>query len=534
MPAEVLGIQMEFKKQLKRDYQKNPLKYGELPVYEDLYFLYITCNLTLDEVGEYLGLTPANVMSRVQRLNIKKDMKLQIQCRKRAWLKKYGVDSPAKCQEIKNKISQTCRERYGVDAYFQTQEFKDKSKETCLQKYGVEFGSQSEEFQNKVKETSMKNYGVSHHLMSEEVIETRRQTCLQKWGTSNISTAHIDPKILKLINDKDELKKYVDKFEVKDFHYIAKTLNISYDGLKKKLHEFDLWDSYPHKTSQGETQLKELFPEFNRTRQIIPPYEIDLYNEEFKLGIEFNGIYWHCELFKDKYYHQNKSKLAEEKGVFIFQIFEDEWNDCRKRPILISMIKDILGKNQNISLQKYTIKPVDAISCNKFLNENHLKGEDNSSIRIGLYQGEQLLSVMTFCEPRFNENYDYELSRFCNQINTNVIDSPAKLFNYFVNEFNPKNLIAYTDFAKTKGMFLNELGFCFDRYSEPDFVWTKGFDTFSRGECEQYFSKQYPNFKEKEEEIMYTEQYMKLFNSGDKVWIYINNYQIICRFSTLS
>ena len=53
-------------------------------------------------------------------------------------------------------------------------------------------------------------------------------------------------------------------------------------------------------------------------------YEIDIYIPELKIGIEYNGLYWHSELQKPKEYHFNKSKIADSLGIRLINIYEDE------------------------------------------------------------------------------------------------------------------------------------------------------------------------------------------------------------------
>lgn len=66
------------------------------------------------------------------------------------------------------------------------------------------------------------------------------------------------------------------------------------------------------------------FREYEENRRKF--VEIDIYIPEMKLGFEFNGLYWHSDLRKDKMYHYNKMKYFENKGIHLIQIFEDEWN----------------------------------------------------------------------------------------------------------------------------------------------------------------------------------------------------------------
>lgn len=64
----------------------------------------------------------------------------------------------------------------------------------------------------------------------------------------------------------------------------------------------------------------------------------------------------------------------------------------------------------------------------------------NGSIRIGLYNGDELVSLMVFGHKRkalgsgvsFNE---YELYRYCNKLDTHVVGGASRLFNYFIKEY---------------------------------------------------------------------------------------------------
>lgn len=78
-------------------------------------------------------------------------------------------------------------------------------------------------------------------------------------------------------------------------------------------------------------------------KQLIKPLEIDLLIQDYKLGIEFNGILHHSfgkstvKMFDnvkiDKNYHLNKTELAEQKGYQLLHIFENEWLDKTKQEI---------------------------------------------------------------------------------------------------------------------------------------------------------------------------------------------------------
>lgn len=69
-------------------------------------------------------------------------------------------------------------------------------------------------------------------------------------------------------------------------------------------------------------------------RDLISPYEIDIYYPDEKLGIEFNGDYWHS----DKYmtinhnmiadeYHRQKFNKCKQAGITLLFVWEADWND---------------------------------------------------------------------------------------------------------------------------------------------------------------------------------------------------------------
>ena len=62
----------------------------------------------------------------------------------------------------------------------------------------------------------------------------------------------------------------------------------------------------------------------HNTRNIIKPLELDIYLPDLKLAIEYNGIYWHSNIHKDKDYHLNKSLLCREQNIRLIHIYEFE------------------------------------------------------------------------------------------------------------------------------------------------------------------------------------------------------------------
>lgn len=63
----------------------------------------------------------------------------------------------------------------------------------------------------------------------------------------------------------------------------------------------------------------------HNNRKIIKPLELDIYIPELKLGLEYNGLYWHCVergFPKDK--HRLKSIACKNQGIRLIHIYEFE------------------------------------------------------------------------------------------------------------------------------------------------------------------------------------------------------------------
>ena len=108
---------------------------------------------------------------------------------------------------------------------------------------------------------------------------------------------------------------------------------------------------YLYNSSKPEQEIFEYISTFydgeciRNSRDIISPLELDLYYPEKKIAIEYNGDYWHSDLFKDKDYHYNKFKECLEKGIILVSIFESEWNS--KQDLIKSYLKDLFSGVEN-------------------------------------------------------------------------------------------------------------------------------------------------------------------------------------------
>src|SRR5690606_19018969 len=96
----------------------------------------------------------------------------------------------------------------------------------------------------------------------------------------------------------------------------------------------------------------------------------------------------------------------------------------------------------------------------------------SSTIKIGLYYNNELVSLMTFDKfegrKKMKQN-EWNLSRFCNKINTSVVGGASKLLNYFVENWSPSRVISFSDDSWSNGNLYIKLGFTLISKSYPNY-----------------------------------------------------------------
>ena len=193
--------------------------------------------------------------------------------------------------------------------------------------------------------------------------------------------------------------------------------------------------------------------------------EIDIFLPDYNIGIEHNGLYWHSETNnKDVNYHLNKTIHLKSKGVNVIHIFEDEYRD--KREIIHSMILSKCGIYHNrIYARKCELKEISSNDKKFFLEQNHIQGNCNSKINIGLFYDNQIVSIMTFGKRKINgsKKITWELMRYCSKLNTQIVGGANKLFSYFVNNIlvTGEEIISYADKRFYFSDFYKKLNFIY-------------------------------------------------------------------------
>ncbi|MBO7734837.1 MAG: hypothetical protein J6S67_19915 [Methanobrevibacter sp.] len=376
---------------------------------------------------EHFGLTRWEVDKLLNYLEI--DRLSAIEAKKVIYTDKFGsfeeglrierekMNKDIDYEKANEKRRKTCLSRYGVDSAFRYGPIKEKAKRTILEKYGVDNVSKLDWVVEKIRNSHIEHHGgigwASDSLMEEYKTSMRNRygveyACMlpQCYNAKHGSNSQPNLRFIKLC-DKNSINIDEREFIIGNFRYDFRIGNT--------LVEID--PSYTHNST---VKYKGI------GRQMNPSY------------------------------HANKTQNAVNSGYRCMHVFD--WDD-------LSKIANILKPKQTLFARKCVVREIDESVSLPFIEMVHLQGYSKSSIHIGLFYDDVLVSVMTFGKPKNNKNYQYELIRYC--YTANIIGGPEKLFRYFVKNYSPKSIISYCDLSKFSGEMYKRLGFSELRKTKP-------------------------------------------------------------------
>lgn len=492
-------------------------------------------------------------------------------------LEKYGVEHASQSVAIQEKIQQTMIAKYGVPYAMQLEAFKAKAKATCVDKYGVSSYNQSAEGRDKLSKairqsrlddpsitertqaTNFEKYGGPSPMCSLDVQAKAQATCQERYGTKYYGQSFA--RTMRTISDPSKAKNWSEfkadpaRFILEHYdhkpsviHELMSDLGVTDTPIYNVLVNNDCRDLAMYKRSDFQEVIKNALFSINselniveNCRSVIPKLEIDLYLPDYHLGIECNPTATHNSSLPDPWgggpkpssYHYKKSVLAAKQGIFVFHIFGYDWT--QKRDIILSMLRNLLGMTTRRIYARNTY--VDIISdaeCKQFLQLNHQKGSGSFKYRYGLRckNNDELVSVMTFNKMRstigVNEAGTFELSRFCNLVDTAVVGGASKLFKHFLQDVpEASNIVSYSDLAHTRGDLYTTLGFVEEAHSSANYVWVDVVnDTpVNRVNCQKrniqkFLHDDSIDLTKTERQIMIEHGYVQVFDSGTIRWRY--------------
>lgn len=213
-------------------------------------------------------------------------------------------------------------------------------------------------------------------------------------------------------------------------------------------------------------------------------YEVDIYVPSKKVGIEYNGRFWHSaqklsEIDEEtgkqrmtyaeaKQFHYKKSIESERAGVRLIHIWDYEWADEQKRKVLKNIILGALGMLPERYYARDTICKHYRRGCDRweelgrFFAENNIQGNRGGSDVFTLEdKAGRVLMAYKFGRPsggRAKKLYQYEMVRGASAYGVQVIGGASKLWSHFVKEMSPESVVYYIDYNYFDGRSVKKLG----------------------------------------------------------------------------
>jgi hypothetical protein len=345
--------------------------------------------------------------------------------------------------------------RKGVH-HFQTDKFKETSKKTMLEKYNSVNYFSSELGKAAIKKTMQEKYGADNPARVEIFKQKTKET-----NSANIRERYKQ----KLHTNNEELVDYRINGYVKlycndcqNYSSLSNTFFVLRNNSDEKCcRHCNPADS---SSSQGEKELR------NFVQNILPDtvfndrslgMELDIYSESKKVAFEFNGVYWHNELYKDSRYHLRKTELCNTHGIKLYHVWQDDW--VHKRKIVESRIRAALGVYDNVVYaRKTSIKILDSKTSSHFFNSNHLQGAVKGYFSVGLFYQDVLVCAIQIGKSRFKKN-ETELIRYASLLNHRIIGGIEKLLRFATDALKIEELFTYCDNSWGDGNFYSKKGF---------------------------------------------------------------------------
>lgn len=118
-----------------------------------------------------------------------------------------------------------------------------------------------------------------------------------------------------------------------------------------------------------------------------------------KIGFECQGVFWHNELYKKKYTHQEKYLKCKAININLIQTWQDDW--LYKNDIVKSYIKKILLKNIKIESDNMSIRTINDDEASHFIENNDITNFNRKvSLFFGLFKDDILYATMAETKRR--------------------------------------------------------------------------------------------------------------------------------------
>ena len=310
--------------------------------------------------------------------------------------KKINWESSIRKREV------TCQDKYGgVSNLSGGTQSRQKAADMLLEVHGVTHPLKSQTILDKRIKTTLQRHGTLNFITGEKA----KESLLKNWGVTNpmhlkefrrrVAEVQSKSKLVELqercntydirIIDGEGLAKYYldlhcDRCDTLHTNMLRQTVNFLLRSGCSPCHVCHPINRY---RSSGEDEVAQFIQsvydgEVHTNRKYLGT-EVDIIIPDLKLGIEYNGVYWHGELRKEPEYHKQKKILIQDVGYELIHIWEDDWANPVKRAIIESKLLHKLGLTPHrVGARECEVTQVSPSEATTFMQDNHLQGSVNA------------------------------------------------------------------------------------------------------------------------------------------------------------
>lgn len=409
-------------------------------------------------------------------------------------LERFGTIYPSQVKEIMDKIRQTTLEHYGVEYMFLTPEVFELThseetiqniRETNMEKFGCISPLGSKEVRDKISETNKERYGeecmfnldrVKEKAHSPEAIEKQKKTNMERYGHEYpLSSPEVQEKIKNTV---------IERYGVPCQLMTPENRNKSFEKMKEngklqKSHKED-------EVSEFISSLGYIVERHHMTEEF--PFNADIYLPDYQLYIEYQGSHFHNtysfmgtkeDFDIIKTYYEKSKKLKEESGdknkLTQYDNMIYVWSDLDVRKRVFAQDNHIryfeIYRQPKIEYIKHQLEFL--LSCfdrkNVFnISEKSLREEFEYFKKTQVDELVETVGRKNFIVKQFQctEFYKHEMEIFANEPNTRrkLIQNRCKYLDKKEWELTPNDLL--TGFKKS-GIYYG--------YSHFNPLWTNWF-----------------------------------------------------------
>lgn len=276
--------------------------------------------------------------------------------------------------------------------------------------------------------------------IKQTVVPKVKATCLEKYGVESLfSNKEFTTKCME-----NRLEKYG-------------TLKYTNKG-KAEQEVIDYLNSFGHNFKPNVT--------------ILEGRELDGYDENLKLAVEYCGLHWHNEITRpDPAYHYKKFKDCEAKGIRLITIWETEWKD--KKSQVKSFLRSLVDSNmKTIYARNCTVSKIPLHEAAKFVNTYHIQGYPGSTIKeaYGIFHDDIMYGCVTMGRHHRN-NTEHVLSRMCFADGFKIVGGASKLVSHILNDY--PTIVSWSDNRWSQGNVYEKIGFTKDKEYRQDYFYVE-------------------------------------------------------------